>query len=200
MSVFLSWVFRMPLIKRWSLMFTHRSEDIAQHSHQVAVVAHLLAVIRNKKFHGNIDAAKVAVVGLYHEASEVIHSDLPNPTKYLNTDITREFKKIEREAEQQCLASLPADLQSDFQDIILSEKIDPQVRQLVKAADLFCAYIKTLIELKHHNYEFEHVKSNLIIKMAELQKEVPELAYLNDHFVNHTTVTLDEIYHRMQDK
>ncbi len=197
MSVFLSWIFRMPLIKRWSLMFTHRSEDIAQHSHQVAVIAHLLAVIRNKKFGGNIDAGKAAVIGLYHEASEVIHSDLPHPTKYMNADITREFKKIEQEAEKKCLAALPQDLRGEFEDIILSDQIDQQYREIVKAADLFCAYIKTLTELKHHNFEFEHVKTNLVIKLAEQQKKVPELAYLQDHFANHTSATLDEIYKQM---
>jgi 5'-deoxynucleotidase len=197
MSAFLAWIFRMPLIKRWSLMFTHRSEDIAQHSHQVAVVAHLLAVIKNKKFGGNLDPNKAAVIGLYHEASEVIHSDLPNPTKYLNKNITREFKKIELEAEYLCLNSLPEEFREDFNDIILSEKIDPEYKKIVKAADLFCAYIKTLTELKHHNYEFEHVKSNLILKLAELKKDMPELAYLENTFASHTTATLDEIYKKM---
>ncbi len=197
MSVFLAWIFRMPLIKRWSLMFTHRSEDIAQHSHQVAVVAHLLVVIKNKKFGGNLDPNKAAVIGLYHEASEVIHSDLPNPTKYLNENITREFKKIELQAEYLCLNSLPEELREDFDDIILSEKIDLAYQKIVKAADLYCAYVKTLTELKHHNYEFEHVKSNLILKLAELKKDMPELQYLEDRFTNHTTATLDEIYKQM---
>ena len=197
MSAFLAWIFRMPLIKRWSLMFNHRHEDIAQHSHQVAVVSHLLALIKNKKYGGKLDPAKAAVIGLYHEASEVIHSDLPNPTKYLNQNITREFKKIESEAEHMCVNALPAEFKSDFEEIILSEKIDPEYKQIVKAADLFCAYIKTLTELKHHNYEFEHVKSNLILKLAELKKDMPELEYLEQKFVHQTTATLDEIYHQL---
>jgi len=184
----------MPLIKRWSLMFTHRQEDIAQHSHQVAVVAHLLAVIKNRKFGGNVDPAKAALIGLYHEASEVIHSDLPHPTKYLNQNITREFKKIESEAEKICLNALPHEFREDFKAIILSDEIDPDYKKIVKAADLFCAYIKTLTELKHHNFEFEHVKYNLILKLAELKKEMPELEYLENHFVSQTTATLDEIY------
>lgn len=197
MSTFLAWIFRMPLIKRWSLMFNHRSEDIAQHSHQVAVVAHLLAVIKNKYYQGELDPNKAAVIGLYHEASEVIHSDLPNPTKYLNENITREFKKIESEAEHICLKSLPTELQVDFSSIILSENIPEEYKKIVKAADLFCAYTKTLSELKHHNYEFEHVKSNLILKLAELKKDMPELEYLEVHFLNQTSATLDEIYRKL---
>ncbi len=198
MSTFLAWIFRMPLIKRWSLMFNHRHEDIAQHSHQVAIVAHLLALIKNKKFNGKLDPAHAALIGLYHEASEVIHSDLPNPTKYLNENITREFKKIESEAEHLCLNALPEELKAEFSPIILSDQIDPEYKKIVKAADLFCAYIKTLTELKHHNYEFEHVKSNLILKLAELKKDMPELVYLEDHFITHTTATLDEIYRKVQ--
>ena len=88
-STFLAWMFRMPLIKRWALMFCVKPENIAEHSHQVAIVAHLLAVIRNKKFSGNINADRVATIALYHEASETRYGDIVSPTKYANPEIAR---------------------------------------------------------------------------------------------------------------
>ena len=101
-STFLAWMFRMPLIKRWALMFCVKPENVAEHSHQVAIVAHLLAVIKNKKFNGNINADRVATIALYHEASETRYGDIVSPTKYANKEIAREFKKIEYLAEKEC--------------------------------------------------------------------------------------------------
>nr|WP_313904121.1 5'-deoxynucleotidase [Thalassotalea sp. PS06] len=93
-STFLAWMFRMPLIKRWALMYCVKKENVAEHSHQVAIIAHLLAVIKNEKFGGNINADKVATIALYHEASETQYGDVVSPTKYANKEISREFKKL----------------------------------------------------------------------------------------------------------
>ena len=92
-STFLAWMFRMPLIKRWALMYCVKEENIAEHSHQVAIVAHLLAVIRNLKFDGNINADRVATIALYHEASETRFGDIVSPTKYANEQLAHEFKR-----------------------------------------------------------------------------------------------------------
>lgn len=190
-STFLAWMFRMPLIKRWALMYCIKPENVAEHSHQVAIVAHLLAVIRNKKFGGEINADRVATIALYHEASETRYGDIVSPTKYANREIAREFKKIERLAEQECLQSLPEEFQELFDDIIIQDHVQAEYKQIVKAADILVAYIKALDELNHNNYEFEHVKIRLDNKLTELKKSQPEVGYFLDTFLDACSATVD---------
>ena len=196
-STFLAWIFRMPLIKRWSLMFCHKSENIAEHSHQVAVVAHLLTLIYNKKVaqvNGSriLSPERAATIALYHDQIEIYTGDTVTPIKYHNPELTREFKKLESSAEKMCLATLPEEFQEDFATLLLSDKIDPQYARIVKNADVICAYIKTLDELKHNNYEFEHVKLNLETKLKQL-KDQPEVAYFMDVFMNSCLSSLDKL-------
>jgi len=193
-STFLAWIFRMPLIKRWSLMYCHKSENIAEHSHQVAVIAYLLAVIDTRKFGGSLSPDRAATIALFHEIAETRTQDLSSPVKYQNPDMAKEFKRIEREAEVACLASLPEEFQADFADILIAEHVDPEYKQLVKAADILCAYIKTLDELKHHNYEFQHVKTNLDPLIERYRQDMPAFAYLVDTFMGYCTATLDKLY------
>lgn len=192
-STFLAWMFRMPLIKRWALMFCVKPENIAEHSHQVAIVAHLLAVIKNKKFGGNINADRVATCALYHEASETRYGDIVNPTKYANAEIAREFKKIEFLAEQECLASLPEEFHDIFADIIVQDNVAAEYKSVVKAADILVAYIKALDELNHHNPEFEHVKERLEQQLDKLQEQMPEVQYFLDTFLRSCTATVDKL-------
>lgn len=192
-STFLAWLFRMPLIKRWSLMYCVKPENVAEHSHQVAIVAHLLAIIKNKKFLGKINADKVATTALYHEASETRYGDVVNPTKYANEEIAREFKKIEKHAEQDCLSSLPDDLQDIFADIIIQDKVEPEVSKIIKAADILVAYIKALDELGHHNHEFDHVKLKLEQKLNTIKAEMPEVNYFINVFVESCSNTVDSL-------
>ena len=192
-STFLAWMFRMPLIKRWSLMFCVKPENVAEHSHQVAIVAHLLAVIKNKKFSGNINADKVATVALYHEASETRFGDIVSPTKYANPEIAREFKKIEYIAEKQCLQSLPEEFQAMFADIIVQDNVDEQYKKIVKAADILVAYIKALDELNHQNHEFDHVKERLELKLESIKQQMPEVGYFMDVFLQSCSATVDKL-------
>ncbi len=192
-STFLAWMFRMPLIKRWALMFCVKPENVAEHSHQVAIVAHLLAVIRNKKFAGNINVDKVATVALYHEASETRFGDIVSPTKYANPEIAREFKKIEYLAEKQCLESLPEEFQEMFADIIVQDNVEEQYKKIVKAADILVAYIKALDELNHQNHEFDHVKERLELKLSTLKLEMPEVGYFMDIFLQSCSATVDKL-------
>jgi 5'-deoxynucleotidase len=192
-STFLAWMFRMPLIKRWSLMFCVKPENVAEHSHQVAIVAHLLAVIKNQKFSGNINADKVATVALYHEASETRFGDIVSPTKYANPEIAREFKKIEYIAEKQCLQSLPEEFQAMFADIIVQDNVDEQYKKIVKAADILVAYIKALDELNHQNHEFDHVKERLELKLETIKKQMPEVGYFMDVFLQSCSATVDKL-------
>lgn len=193
-STFLAWVFRMPLIKRWSLMFCHKTENVAEHSHQVAVVAHLLALIHNKKFSSNkmLNPEKAATIALYHDQIEIYTGDTVTPIKYHNQELTKEFKKLEKTAENLCLQTLPEEFREDFSQLLLSEKIAPEYARIVKAADVICAYIKTLDELRHHNYEFEHVKENLEMKLEKL-KIYPEVSYFMETFIDSCITSLDKL-------
>ena len=192
-STFLAWMFRMPLIKRWALMFCVKPENVAEHSHQVAIVAHLLAVIKNQKFAGNINADKVATVALYHEASETRFGDIVSPTKYANPEIAREFKKIEYLAEKQCLESLPEEFQEIFADIIVQDNVEQEYKDIVKAADILVAYIKALDELNHQNHEFDHVKERLELKLATLKQQMPEVDYFLGIFLQSCSTTVDKL-------
>ncbi len=196
-STFLAWIFRMPLIKRWSLMFCHKSESIAEHSHQVAVVAHLLTIIYNKNVtvgtnNKRLSPERAATIALYHDQIEVYTGDTVTPIKYHNSELTVEFKKLESVAENLCLETLPEELRDEFKGLLLSDQIEPEYARIVKSADVICAYIKTLDELKHHNYEFEHVKQNLEIKLDKL-KELPEVAYFMKTFIGSCVTSLDKL-------
>ena len=192
-SSFLAWMFRMPLIKRWSLMFCVKPENVAEHSHQVAIVAHLLAVIKNKKFNGQINADKISTIAMYHEASETRYGDIVNPTKYANKAIAREFKKIELLAEEECLASLPEELQELFSDIIVQDNVSVEYKAIVKAADIIVAYIKALDEINHKNPKFDHVEQRLAIKINELKASMPEVKYFIDTFMTACLATVDKL-------
>lgn len=190
-STFLAWMFRMPLIKRWALMYCVKPENVAEHSHQVAIVAHLLAVITNKKFNGKLNADRVATIALYHEASETRYGDIVSPTKYANPEIAREFKKIETLAEQECLTSLPEEFQEIFDDIIVQDNVQLEYKAIVKAADILVAYIKALDELAHKNMEFEHVEQRLAKKLTQLKSELPAVQYFTDTFLSYCAATVD---------
>ena len=192
-SSFLAWMLRMPLIKRWSLMFCVKPENIAEHSHQVAIVAHLLAVIKNKKFNGQINADKISTIAMYHEASETRCGDIVNPTKYANKAIAREFKKIELLAEQECLASLPDEFQEIFSDIIVQDNVSQEYKDIVKAADIIVAYIKALDEIRHQNPEFNHVEERLAIRIKTLKEAMPEVEYFLDTFMAACLATVDKL-------
>jgi len=192
-STFLAWLFRMPLIKRWSLMYCVKPENVAEHSHQVAIVAHLLAVIKNTKYKGNLNADRVATTALYHEASETRYGDVVSPTKYANKEIAHEFKKIEKLAEQECLATLPEELMPIFEQLIIQESVPEEISKIVKAADIIVAYLKSLDELQHQNHEFDHVKVKLDKKLTVLREEMPEVCYFLSTFVEACSNTIDKL-------
>ncbi|GAA4888979.1 5'-deoxynucleotidase [Ferrimonas pelagia] len=191
-STFLAWLFRMPLIRRWSLMYCVKPENVAEHSHQVAVVAHLLALIKNRKFGGQLIPEKAATIALYHECSETRLGDIVSPVKYSNPEITREFKQLEAAAEQQCLATLPAEFQADFAELLVQSQVPAEYATIVKAADVICAYLKAKDELAHHNHEFTHVIDKLAPKMEELRQQ-PEVTYFLDVFLAACGATLDTL-------
>lgn len=194
-SAFLAWILRMPLIKRWALMHSIKSENVAEHSHQVAVIAHLLAVIRNTYFGGNINPDKVATTALYHEVSETKLQDINHVTKYHNPALTAEFKKLEALAEQECLATLPPKLQPLFDSLLIQNNVDPEYKQIVKAADLLSAYLKAKDELRFGNHEFDHVAERLSIMIQNFAKDMPEVDFFLETFAELCAVSVDELSH-----
>ncbi len=192
-STFMAWITRMPLIKRWALMHCFQEENVAEHSHQVAVIAHLLTVIGNTRYGNTLDPDRAAVIALYHEVSETKLQDINSKTKYHNPEFTRAFKQLETLAEQECIETLPEDLRSAFSGLIIQQNVDPRYKAIVKAADILSAYIKARNELRFNNDEFQHVKEGLESRIAELREEMPEVNDFMDVFCASCTTTLDKI-------
>ncbi|WCE30585.1 5'-deoxynucleotidase [Vibrio sp. SCSIO 43137] len=192
-STFMAWVTRMPLIKRWALMHCFQEENVSEHSHQVSVIAHLLAVIRNKRYGGNLNPDRAAVIAIYHEISETKLQDMNSKTKYHSPEFTAAFKKLEDIAEQECLETLPDDLRDEFSSLVVQKNVDAEYKQIVKAADILAAYIKTLNELRFNNDEFLHVKEGLDPRIESLIETMPEVKDFMDIFCESCTTTFDKI-------
>ncbi|HGJ5874008.1 5'-deoxynucleotidase [Arsenophonus apicola] len=191
MSYFFAHLSRMKLINRWPLMRNVRTENISEHSLQVAFVAHALACIKNRKFNGQINPERIALLAMYHDASEVITGDLPTPIKYHNPQIANEYKKIEKFAQQKLIAMLPKELQQDFQPILDDQYHTEEERAIVKQADALCAYLKCLEELSAGNTEFNLAKTRLEKTLSERYSE--EMQYFIEVFVPGFSLSLDEI-------
>lgn len=192
-STFMAWIVRMSLIKRWALMLCFRHENVSEHSHQTAVIAHLLCVIKNRLYGGQVNADRAAVLALYHEVSETKLQDLNSKTKYLNPEFTRQYKKLEAMAERECLNTLPRELQEDFRHLVLQEEVDPELKKIVKAADTLAAYIKACDELRFNNQEFTHVRTGLIPRLKEYAEQMPEVQYFMDTFVESCWASVDQL-------
>jgi 5'-deoxynucleotidase len=192
-STFMAWVTRMPLIKRWALMHCFQEENVSEHSHQVAVIAHLLAVIRNKRYGGTLNPDRAAVIAIYHEISETKLQDINSKTKYHSPEFTAAFKKLEDIAEQECLDTLPDDLRDEFAGLLVQKNVESEYKSLVKAADILAAYIKTLNELRFNNDEFLHVKEGLSPKIEHLMATMPEVKDFMEIFCDSCTTTFDKI-------
>ena len=188
-SHFFAYVSRMRFIQRWALMRNTAQENVQEHSHQVAVLAHALAVIRNEKFGGNVDAGQVAVAALYHDASEILTGDMPTPIKYDNPDIQRAYKEVEAVAEKKLLHMLPEELQGVYASVITGQ--GGEIEELVKAADKLSAYIKCVEEVKAGNHEFREAAAQT--RKALETYEMPEIAYFMGTFMDSFSLTLDEL-------
>ncbi|WP_394495014.1 5'-deoxynucleotidase [Shewanella sp. ENK2] len=192
-STFMAWITRMPLLERWALMHCFQKENVSEHCHQVAVIAHLLVVIKNKRFGGQLNPEKAATIALYHEVSETKLQDINSNTKYHSPEFTKAFKKLKDLAEKECLASLPDDLRDEMEPLLVQSEVDPEYKAIVKAADILQAYVKTMNELRFNNDEFHHVKDNLDRKLSEIQQALPEVKCFIDIFLDSCTSTLDKL-------
>jgi len=186
---FFAYVSRMRYIPRWALMRNSFSENVQEHSHMVAVLAHALAVIRNEVFGGSVDAGAVAVAALYHDATEIITGDMPTPIKYYNPEIKNSYRAVERVAAEKLLSLLPPELTETYRPILAGG--DAEVHALVKAADKLSAYIKCVEELKAGNLEFKRAAEQTYGALAEMR--LPELDYFMAHCLDSFSMTLDEL-------
>lgn len=191
MSHFFAYMSRMKLIKRWGLMRNTTPENIQEHSLQVALIAHGLAVIKNKVFGGNMNPERVMALAVYHEASEVITGDLATPIKYFNPEIKKAYKEIEDVASQRLYQMLPEELRKDFEPYLFHRPGDVENWALVKAADKISAYLKCVEELKTGNKEFTKAEKTIRKDIAKI--DLPEVKYFLENFVPSFSLTLDEL-------
>ncbi|MCU1788662.1 5'-deoxynucleotidase [Pectobacterium polaris] len=190
-SHFFAHLSRLKLISRWPLMRNVRTENVSEHSLQVAFVAHALAVIKNRKFDGDLNPERIALLAMYHDASEVLTGDMPTPIKYYNAQIAHEYKKIEKIAQQKLVEMLPEELQQDYRMLLDDNYTSEEERAIVKQADALCAYLKCLEELSAGNAEFTLAKARLE-KTLQLRHS-PEMDYFMTVFVPSFSLSLDEI-------
>ena len=188
-SHFFAYMARMRFIQRWALMRNTAPENVQEHSHQVAVLAHALAVIRKEKFGGTVDPGAVAVAALYHDASEILTGDMPTPIKYDNPAIRKAYKEVEAVAEQKLVDFLPEDLRPIYRPILTAA--DKEMEELVKAADKLSAHIKCMEELKAGNNEFREAAAQT--RRALEAYDLPEVRYFMDTFLDSFSLTLDEL-------
>ena len=181
---------RMRYITRWGLMRNTFSENIQEHSHQVAVLAHALALIRREILHmDGPDPDKCAVAALYHDASEILTGDMPTPIKYYNPEIKDAYKQVERIAGERLLQMLPPELVDSYRAYVLEE--DEAITPIVKAADKLSAYIKCVEEQKAGNTEFDSAAGQTLRSMKAM--EMPELDWFIDNCLEPFALNLDQL-------
>ena len=188
-SHFFALIARMKYIDRWALMRNTEPENIQEHSHQVAVLAHALAVIQNRYFGAQIDEGQVAVAALYHDATEIITGDMPTPIKYFNASLRDSYKAVEAAACDRLLSMLPEELRGEYEPLL--KEYDPEVKAIVKAADKLSAYLKCVEELKAGNNEFRLAREQTYAALAE--NPLPALRYFMERFLPSFELTLDEL-------
>lgn len=189
-SNFFAMVNRMKLIDRWALMNNTSKENIAEHSHSVAVIAHALALIGNKKFGKNYDEQRVCLLALFHDTTEVITGDMPTPVKYYNDDIKNVYKDIEKTAGERLLSMLPEEFREDYKPFFEQQEEDKELWKLVKAADKISALIKCIEEHRMGNLEFEKALESQEKLIDEI--ELDEVKYFKKEFLPSYYLTLDE--------
>ncbi len=189
-SHFFALMNRMKYINRWGLMNNTKNENICEHSLMVSMLSHALVVISNKRFSTELNAEHAAVLGLYHDASEIITGDMPTPIKYFNPQISNAYKQIETVAQEKLISHLPDDLQEEFAPLLKFSDDDAPYIPFVKAADKLSALIKCIEEEKIGNREFS--KAYASIYQSLLDMHLPYVDVFISEFLPSFTLTLDE--------
>ena len=190
--MFKFWAFlnRMKLIKRWSLMYSVKEENIMEHSWQVASIAHALALIKNKIYGGSVNVEKTVLLAQYHETGEVITGDLPTPIKYFNPEIRDAYKDLEKNSCERLLKMLPTELESEYRTYVLPDTNSYEYK-LVKVADRLAAYLKCVDELKSGNKEYKKAMTSIKAELNDIRLE--EVKYCIKNIAPAYELTLDEL-------
>lgn len=190
-NCFYAFTSRIKYINRWALMRNTTYETLSQHSHEVAVIAHALAVIGNKRLDKSYDTARVSLLGLYHDVPEIITGDMPTPVKYYSKDMRNTFMTIENNACTTLLNMLPDDIKEDYNSLFFKDDADKELWRLVKAADKISAYIKCIEERKAGNSEFSEAESSTKALIESLDCEEAKI-FLNE-FIPAYELPLDKL-------
>jgi len=192
---FFAMVDRMQYINRWGLMRNSRTENIKEHSFDVALIAHALTVIHNENNKDSkLDPYKVQAYALYHDCTEIITGDLPTPIKYKNDIIKKAYKEVEQEAAETLSSLLPEFMQDEYLELLAPKQEteeDKLIHKLVKAADRISAYLKCISEENFGNREFVSAKEEIYKTIMNI--DLPEVRYFMEKFVPAYGMTLDEI-------
>ncbi len=188
---FFAMVSRMKYINRWALMRNEHSENLCEHSFEVAVITHALAVIGNKRFGKKLNGERAALLGLYHDTPETLTGDMPTPVKYYSEEVRLAYKTVEENACKSLIEMLPEDFRDDYSPMFLPEDGDAELWKLIKAADKISALIKCIEEKKAGNSEF--VKAGEGLKSAIENLGLPEAKVFVDEFLPAYELTLDEL-------
>ena len=194
-NTFFAAVSRMKYIERWALMHSSRQESLSEHSLEVAMIAHGLCTLANVRYGRQLDADRAALIGIYHDASEIITGDMPTPVKYANEDIRNAYKDIETKAELTLINKLPADMQDEYRSVFRGDdsENDKYMRRLVKAADKLSALIKCIEERKAGNSEFRTAEESTRKAVDKMASELAEVRDLVEEFLPAYGSTLDEL-------
>lgn len=190
-SNFFAMMARMKYIERWALMKNSEVENISEHSMEVAMLSHALAVIGNVRFQKKMNVEKAALIGLYHDCTEILTGDMPTPVKYYSEEIEKAFKEIEDKASVKLLEMLPEDMQPYYESLFFQTEEDAYLWKIKKAADKLSALIKCIKEEKSGNTEFVSAKKSLEQSIHEMELE--EVEVFMKEFLPSYYKTLDEM-------
>lgn len=191
-SNFYAMMSRMKYINRWGLMNNTKYENLSEHSLQVAMLAHCLVLIHNKRFGGQLNPERASILAIYHDTTEIITGDMPTPIKYFNDNIKEAYKEIENSAADKLCSLLPEDFRDDIEKIIKqSGENDKELHKYVKAADRFSALIKCIEELRMGNEEFRQAKNSIERSITDMN--MPEAEIFAKEFLPAFSLSLDEM-------
>ena len=190
-SHFFAMMSRMKYIERWALMRNSERENISEHSLEVAMIAHGLAVISNVRLGNNLNVEKAALIGMFHDSTEIITGDMPTPIKYYNDEIKEAFKEVEKKAADKLLNYLPGDMRSYYEPLFFKTEEDEYLWKLEKAADKLSALIKCIEEEKAGNSEFKNAYQSLYTSVKAMN--LKEVDIFMEEFLPAYKKTLDEL-------
>ena len=189
-NYFYAMLSRMKYINRWGLMRNTRNENLSEHSLEVAFIAHALGVINNEVFGGDINAERLAVLGMYHDVTEIITGDMPTPVKYYSPYIRNAYKEVEQVANEQMLTGLPEVLRARYEGLLLETENEAGLWEYVKAADRISAYIKCIEEKKMGNCDFLEAEKTIYNSIRDMK--IKEADYYMKEYIPAFFKTLDE--------